>query len=307
MKLREISSHDTVTQQVIKQMTKYAGILEYAEFYRMTGNADHLRKNASASGGRFRALDNDYPENTTAPVYITPALKILGDKVMVDAAHERRGTDVSSIRAAELLNFASNLGKQFQNYFINGNSGSDANAFDGLKIQVTGSQKITADTNGLSVDLGNSDTAKKRQQNFLELLDDLISRVDGGAELLMMDAKTLSRLSSIAADMVTVNVDEFGKPVSMFNGVPVLSAGFDRNGAKILPHTETVGTGTTCTSIYAVRFGERSDLTLPSNTGVEVKDLGRQGVHYIHSVEFDTALALANSKAAARLEGIIIN
>lgn len=307
MKLREISSSDPLTQQVIRQMSLYGTLLGFAEFYRMSGNADYLRRTATATGGRFRALDNDYPDNTVTPQYITPALKILGDKVMVDAAHERRGIDVASIRASELLNFAANLGKQFQNYFVNGSSAQDGNAFDGLKVLVTGSQKITADANGLAVDLGNTDAAKKKQQAFLELLDDLISRVDGGAELVLMDAKTLSRLSSIAADMITIEADEFGKPLSRFNGIPILPAGFDRSGNKILPHNETTGSASNCTSIYAMRFGERNNLTLPSNVGVEVRDLGRQGVHYIHSVEFDTALALANSKAAARLEGIIIS
>lgn len=308
MKIHQISAGDAVTRQVVTKMIQTASVLNYAEFYRMTGNADYVRKNASASGGKFRALNSNYPANVVSPSFANPVLKILGDKVEVDKAHERRGIDVASVRAAELLSFAGNLGKQFQNYFFNGNSQDNSDAFDGLKYIVPASQKITASANGLAVDLGNSDTAKKKQQQFLELLDELIGKVTGGAQVLFMDVKTLSRLTSVAREQFTTTADEFGSPLYFYNHIPVVTAGYDNAGNRVIPHDEVVGSsGAVCTSIYAVRFGERVDLTLPTNIGVEVVDLGLVGVHYVHGVEFDTTLVLADNKAAARLEGVIIS
>ena len=306
MKIQEISASDQVTGAVVAAMIGRSTVLEFAEFYSMIGNADYARKAASATGGRFRALDNDYPANQVSPNFANPALKILGDKVEVDKAHERRGADIPSVRARELNNFAMNLGKQFQNYFFNGDSGADPNAFDGLKVQLPAGQKITAAANGLSVDTGNSDAATKNQQNFLELLDELIETVDGGAQVIYADGKVISRLTNIARGFVRWEVNEFGKPVMYYNEVPIRPAGYDRNGNRVLPHTETVGTSTNCTSLYAVRFGEKADTTLATNIGVEVSDLGIVGVHYTHNVDFDTDLAILNDKSAARLEGIII-
>lgn len=306
MKLREISAKDSLTQSVVAEMMKFASILLFAEFATMVGNAAYVRKVATTSGGRFRALDNDFPDNTVTPAFITPALKILGDKVMVDAAHERRGADVASVRARELMNFARNLGKQFQNYFINGSSAQDGNAYDGLKVLVTGSQKKTAAANGHTVTPGNDNAAKLSQQKFLELIDETLGMVEGGADILLMDNLTLSRLTSIARDYVQYDKDEFGRPLAYYNGIPLVPAGWDRSGNKILPHNETVGGGTTCTSIYAAKFGELDALTHMTNVGVAVEDLGRVGVHYIHTVELDTVIGLLSPKAAARLEGIII-
>jgi len=94
--------------------------------------------------------------------------------------------------------------------------------------------------------------------------------------------------------------------VMYYNEVPVRPAGYDRNGNRVLPHTETVGTSNNCTSLYAVRFGEKADVTMATNVGVEVSDLGIVGVHYTHNVDFDADLSILNDKAAARLEGIII-
>lgn len=96
-------------------------------------------------------------------------------------------------------------------------------------------------------------------------------------------------------------------PVKYFNGVPVVPAGYDRFGDRIIGHAETVGNASTCTSVYAVRFGERADLSIATNTGLEVVDLGLVGNFYTHRVEFDAAPVLLNNKAAARLEGIIIS
>ncbi len=306
MKLNQISISDPETQSVVAKMMERSTVLQFAEFYSMSGNAEYARQAASASGGVFRQLDADFSPNIISPAYTNPALRILGDMVQVDQAHERRGSDVHSVRAAELLHFAGNLGKQFQNYFFNGDSSNYGDQFDGLKIITPQSQTLVASTNGLSVDTGNSDTAKTKQQKFLELIDVLIESVEGGAEVLFMDGKTLSRLSSIAREFLTTDKNSFGQPVRYYNGVPVVSSGYDKNGLRVIPHTESTGSATNTTSIYAARFGARADLSIATNIGVEVKDLGVVGAFYTHKVEMDAAPVLLNDKAVARLTGLII-
>jgi hypothetical protein len=307
MKLNQISANDEVTQLVVRKMMERSTVLQYAEFYSMSGNAEYARKAATATGGQFRALDADYPANTVSPEYTNPALRILGDQVQIDQAHERRGYDISSVRATELLNFAVNLGKQFQSYFFNGDSLSVSNQFDGLKVITPTAQTIVAAQNGLTIDTGNSDTAKSRQQKFLELLDTLIESVDGGAEVLFMDGRTLSRVNSIAREYITLQANKFGDPVRMYNGIPLIATGYDKTGARIIGHGESTGNVSTTTSVYAVRFGERADLTIATNIGVEVQDLGLVGPFYTHKVEMDAAPVLLNDKAVARLSGLIIS
>jgi hypothetical protein len=307
MKLNQISAGDELTQLVVKKMTERANVLLFAEFYSIFGNAEYARKTATASGGRFRALDADYDGNVITPTFASPALKILGDHIQVDQAHERRGYDIGSVRASELLNFAANLGRQFQNYFFNGSTASSSEEFDGIKRLVPAFQKITAATNGLSIDLGNSDAAKGRQQKFLELLDTLIGSIDGGAQVVFMDSKTLARLTTIAREFITTQVNQFGQPIKYFNDIPVLPSGYDNSGSRVIAHDEVTGSASNCTSIYAVRFGERSDISVATNCGVDVKDLGLVGSFYTHKAELDAAPVVLNDKAVARLEGIIIS
>lgn len=305
MRITEISANDPLTQQVLISMLGESPILRsHAEFYSMVGNADYKRKAPSASGGQFRAVNSDYPDNQVDPTFANPTLKILGDQVQVDRAHERRGQDIASVRASQLNNFAKALGKQFNHYFINGDTGVSALQFDGLKVQLTGGQIITPAANGIQVIAGNDNAAVKSQQEFLEQLDRLIADTD--ADFLLMDADMRSRISNIARSQVTVTKDEFGKPQVVYNEIPLVLAGKDKDGNKILPFTETLGTSTDCTSIYAVKFGENTDVTLATNIGVEVKDLGLVGVHYTHSVDFDTDLVILDGTKAKRLQGIRI-
>ena len=133
MRLNQISASDSVTQSVVKRMAENSTVLQFAEFYSMFGNAEYARTSATASGGQFRAIDSDYSDNIITPTFASPALKILGDHIQVDQAHERRGYDIGSVRASELLSFAANLGKQFQNFFFNGDVANSADEFTGLK------------------------------------------------------------------------------------------------------------------------------------------------------------------------------
>lgn len=297
--------NDQLTTTVLNAMLERSNILrEVAEFYPIVGNADYKRKSSAASGGKFRTINNDYANNQVDPTFANPILVIFGDKVQVDRAHERRGSDIASVRAADLLQFARDLGKEFQNFFFNGNKSLDAKEFNGLKIIVPEAQIITPEADGLILQLGNDNAAKTAQQKFLECLDALVGSVDGGAQFLSMDSDTLSRLTRIAEGMISTKLDSFGRPIQFYNDIPLLISGSDKAGNKIIGHEETCGDSTDCTSIYAARFGESADLSFATNVGLEVKDLGLVGVHYTHSVDFDLDLTLLNDKAVARLQGL---
>jgi len=302
MLIKQISAGDALSQQVVNEIIKRSTVMENAEFYSMTGNADYQRKSSAATGGKVRALNADWAENKVTPVFDNPSLKIIGDKVQTDKAHERRGNDIASVRASDLLKFAQDLGKTFQNYFFNGTGLN--NQPTGLVAKMPAAQVITASANGLLVELGNTAAQKTAQQKYIELLDQLIESVDGGAQVIYMDGKLWSRTNSIAREYINYEKNEFGIMIPYYAGIPIRPAGYDVSGNRIIPHTETVGESADCTSVYAVRFGERSDLTIASNVGIEVKDEGLVGNFYTYSVELDCELSLLNNKSVAKIEGI---
>lgn len=304
MKLNQISANDSVTQTVVNAMMAASPVLMDAEFYGITGNAEYLRKAATADGGAFRALNSDHPANQVDPEFVLAALKIFGGKVEVDRAHERRGKDIASERARQLLQAAKNYAKNFTDSFFNATV--NATDFDGLAALTPVAQVLTPAADGFEVLAGNDNASKKSHMQFLEALRALKGLLSGGASALYMNIGILNRLTSIAADYIKWEKNEFGMMVPYFDGIPLRNAGLKSSGAEILPSTEVCGNSANTGSIYAVKWEEAAELTIGTSTGVEVKDLGLVGTHYTHSVDFDAVPVLQNNKAVARLKGIII-
>lgn len=318
MLLRAISTPDgqvgtegsALTALTIASMESAAPILQYAQFYSMQGNADNLTKPSTMAGGSERDINDDYDGETTEREGVDLTLRIMGDKVKTDVALSRRGYTIQDERVRQLESFSKGLGRHLTNRIVNGSGNSGQ--ITGLTTLITGAQvkKFVGD-NGGQVNLGNSDTAKAQQQAFLEALDELIQGVDGGAEVLVMNYKAIARLKAIAREYVTLQtVESFGfkTVLDTYNGVPIINAGYAKDGSTlIIPSTETLGTASgICTSIYALRFGEKENLTYATNKGVQVKDMGVVGVHYTTLVDFDIEQSLVNPKAAARLKGVIL-
>lgn len=316
MRLNQINASDGQTGDnpalralAIAAMTAAAPILNYAEFYTMVGNADKVAKASTAAGGEVRAINSDFSATNTTVAFADATLTILGDMIATDQALERRGYTVTSERARQLEEFCRGMGRFFTDQIVNGDGTS--NALTGVKSLMPSGQILKyGGNNGGTVLLGNSDTNKTTQQNFIEALDELISMVSGGATVLICNDKVRARLQSVLREYVTVTTitDAMGQPMQLvsYNGIPLIDAGYKKDGTtKIITNTETLGTSSNaCSSVYAVRFGERIDLSIATTNGLNVKDLGLVGNKYNTSVEFDAGTLLQNDKAIAVMQGI---
>lgn len=305
MRLYEISSRDSITQNCVALMTENASVLRFGHFYPIIGSADTPRKNASATGGQFRAINDSYPTNQVAPVFGSVSLKIYGSKLEVDKAYERRGKDIPSERARQLNNFMQELGKNFQYEFFNGKTSTNVKSFNGVRALVPSAQIIMADESGLLIPLGISDAARTTQQKLLEKLRLLINKVNK-PDALFMNEEVLSRITTIAAEYIQYTKDDFGNYVPTFAGVPLIPAGYSADGTQVLPQNELFGEYNNASSIIAIKFGEEADLTMATSTGLVIDDLGLVGNHYVYSVEMDADLALLNNKALGMLTGIVL-
>ncbi len=306
MKLSQVSSQDVKTLTFIKNMNKYSTILEYAEFYKIVGNSDMPRKKATALGGQFRAINDNYNTNMVSPQFGVVNLKIFGDKVEVDKAHERRAGDIKGERARQLINFAEEFGKNFQNEFFNGKTSVNSKSWNGLVSLIPSQQVIMAAEGGMPVKAGNSDEAAQSKQQFLEKLRKLITMVDGGAQVLYMNEDVWTRLTTIAAEYINWQKNDFGTLIPYFSGIPIRSGGYNAAGGLIIPSNELIGDYSNATTIYAMRFGEKKDLTIGTSNGLNIDDMYLVGNHYVDNVELDADLCLLNNRAVAALKGIVI-
>ena len=149
---------------------------------------------------------------------------------------------------------------KFQDAFINGDTAVDANSFDGLKKRLTGAQVVDAATNGLAV-VGRSPPApgvlrrprrphrrrrRRSARRAVHELGDPSEDHDAG--------RRLGGTDYITEDVLRRPGD--GKRIPTYNGIPLLDIGTKGDGTHIIPQTETQGSSSVASSIYAVRFGQ---------------------------------------------------
>lgn len=298
-------SQDTLKKGVVSTFVQNAPVLQMLPFMDIQGNAYTYNQEASLPGVAFRAVNGSYTESTGTVNPQTESIVILGGDADVDKFIAQTRSNINDQRAIQTALKTKAMSYKFQDAFFNGDSAVDANSFDGLKKRLTGNQVITADTNGLDI------TASTTNMNlFMDSLDSLIYQVAGKADALFMDSKTLLKVKSVARQLgyFDKGVDTFGKSVMVYDGVPFFEAGENTDGTKVIGHAETVGTGTICTSIYAVKFGADEFVSGLTNGGMQVYDLGEleSKPAYRTRIEFYCGIGIFNGKAAARLQGIIV-
>ena len=282
-------------------------VLDRIPFLEVQGNAYAYNEELALPGVEFRAVNAAYSESTGTINPKTETIVILGGDADVDTYLVRTRGNLQDLRAEQTSMKVKAISYKYQDAFINGDTGVDANSFDGLKKRLTGAQVIAAATNGLPV-VGADDAAR---HTFFDALDALLAAVPG-AQALYMNSLILSKIRSSARRLTIYDqtVDSFGRKIATYNGVPMLDIGTKADGSLIIPQTETQGTSNVASSIYAVKFGGNEGdqaVTGLTNGGVSVRDLGEQQVKPVFRtrIEFFCGLGVFGGKAAARLTGVL--
>jgi hypothetical protein len=275
------------------------------------GNAYAYNQELAMPGVAFRSVNEAYTESTGTFVQATESLVILGGDADVDRFLEQTRGNLNSQRAEQTKLKVKAASYKFQDHFFNGDVTVDTKGFDGLKKRLTGAQVLSTATNGLAVS-GSQAIAMA----FLDQLDLLLAAVPGinGANgAIYANSAILPRLRSAsrwAGGFESVREDATTKRVLTYNGIPILDPGDNLAGTRILPQTETQGSSSVASSIYAVKFGnDETDrgTTGLTNGGVMVDDLGflQSQPVYRTRIEFYCGLATFGGKAAARLQGVL--
>lgn len=299
---------------VLETFVQTSPVLDRIPMLEIEGNAYAYNSEATLPGVEFRAVNGSYSESTGTVNQKSETLAILGGDADVDRFIQQTRSNLNDQRATQTAMKVKAISYKFQDTFINGDSSTDANSFDGLKKRLTGNQVIDADTNGLPV-VGSSNADI---HTFLDKLDELLAAVPGingtnGA--IYANAKIIRKIASalrhVGLDTVLME-DITGKRAIQWNGIPILDLGTTAAATPvdILPLTETQGTATASSSIYAVKFGaDEGDqaVTGLTNGGVQVEDLGQlqSKPAYRTRIEFYCGMAVFGGKAAARLKGVL--
>jgi hypothetical protein len=288
---------------VISQFARASAWLAALPFQNIQGGAYTYDIEGALPGIAFRGINESYTASTGLINPQAEALRIGGGDLDVDQALVKMyGTER---RAQEETMKIKALAAELTRVLIKGDSTTEPREFDGLqgRLVVGGNQVVSAGT----TDAGDPGS--------MFLLDTMISRVAGPNKRLWMNRTMALRLTQ-AARTSTVGghidfaVDDFGRQVTRYNGIPIDVPYPENDGTEPLAFDEQgdiAGSpaGSTSTSIYCVSLGD-GYMRGVQNGSIEVRDLGEIDDSPVlrTRVEWLVSLVLENPKAAARYGGI---
>ncbi|WP_328546794.1 major capsid protein [Streptomyces platensis] len=305
-------SQDDLQRGVLETFVIESPVLDRIPFLTIQGNAYAYNEEATLPGVEFRAVNNGYSESTGTVNPKSEKLVILGGDADVDRFIVQTRGNLNDQRAIQTRMKVKSAAYKFQDHFINGDTAVDVNGFDGLKKRLTGAQVISAGTNGMPI-VGADDAAR---QAFFDKMDELVAAVpglNGSNGALYTNRNVIAKVRSAARRIGGVDLVKealTGKMIVTWNGIALLDMGQTAAGTDIIPQTETQGSSSVATSIYAVKFGSAEGdraVTGLTNGGVQVRDLGELDTKPVYRtrLEFYTGLAVFGGKGAARLTGVL--
>ena len=305
MNIRQIANNNIPTGDFLALLLKNSELLSnFMEFYTGSGDSTRRRKQQGDFAAQARELNAAYTVKTGNPDYFNTGRKIIGDSVRVDIANERMGIDIGSELRSQVRRSAPGVAAKLHNLFINGD-GTVATEFQGCKgiSDATAGQTIASGTNGLEVILGNDNAAKKAQQNYLELLHELIAQCRGNNKVLVMGAKADARTTSIAREYINWTENTFGNKIKRFDNIPILN--IEKNNDDIILANETQGTLANTERIYCVSLEEANGLSFfTTPDGLMVYEPVRNANFIESTIDLIMDTSVFNDKAVASVKGL---
>ena len=215
------------------------------------------RRQETQPTAEFRAINTEYSPSTTTTKKYSTTLAVLGGAFEIDrilANIGPKGSDEVTRNINDKVKAAITL---FQDTVINGDTGVNDKAFDGLDKALTGSStelKPTSDTydwTDLEGEKGNK--AIDTLDEFLDLLDGTPTIVVGNKKALARVRAMVRRTSMYVREPIDGLVNANGRPISRESYGGILFADAGEKAGSNDPIIPIASDGTT--SLYAYRVG----------------------------------------------------
>lgn len=305
-------TQDTLTQMIIDEFRKDP-LFDLMVFDNTaTPNGSSLayvyNRVTTYATAAFRAINSEYNAQESATTPITAYLKPFGGAFEVDRViqnHVKGVTDQVSFQLQQKIKATRAL---FVDTFINGDSGQNANAFDGIDKAIAGSS--TEMVPDAAIDLSTSAAIDTNFKAFMDALDKMLANLDEEPTILMVNRYMKAIMNGVARRSSLFDgkdVDAFGKPVLKYAGIVIGTAG-DKPGTSdpIVEIDDNDGT----TSIIAIRIGlDGAHAVSPEGTNViqyYLPNMQAPGAVKKGEVEMVAAAALKATRAAGALRNIKI-
>lgn len=282
-------SNNIVLQGVVETIVSESPILQVLPFIDINGNALVYNQENTLPAAGFYNVGDTWNESTPTFTQQTAMLAILGGDADVDSYIQQTRTNIQDIEAVTIELKAKAVRRAWEQQFINGTIGGNGTGFTGLANLVQGAQTIAAATNGAVMTLA--------------LLDQLIDLVKPGKpDMLIMSRRqrrALTNLVRSSGAYEELHQNAFGMWQEYYNGIPIGVSDYQ-------PDSETQGTSSTCSSVYAVQFGEGRVAGLQGAGGLQVERVGaleqKDAIRW--RIKWYTSVACFGTLCLARLSGL---
>lgn len=265
----KLSTTDDVDLFVINEFIKQSWLVGNLPFHDVVNGSGaggtltygYTRQITQATAG-FRALNSEYTPQEVTKQRFTTDLKPLGGSFQIDRVLNNMAAAAET--EFQMQNKIAGAVAAFNDALINGDTAVDANGFDGLSKALTGSTTelgAAAGTDWSTIAAGN-DTSFAA----IDVVDELLSLLNGPATALLANGKLLSKLRGVArragmytADPVqiaegpegTIRVERFGNVWLVDMGT---KAGSSTDVIPVTNKTVNSVSGN-YTDLFAVRLG----------------------------------------------------
>ena len=145
----------------------------------------------------------------------------------------------------------------------------------------------------------------------LAKLDELIDAIKGGkSDLLLMSRRTRRKLNALVREagsgMMVTDRDALGNFIELWDGIPIGVNDWILDTHTVSEGVEAGTSGGTCSTIYAIQFGEGALCGLTSPGGIQVEPIGPLETKDASRtrIKWYCSLALFSSVKAAALIGV---
>ncbi len=303
----KLNAQDHLYEQVIDTFAKKSYLLDHMIFDdavsatggTLTYNYDRVTQPAKAA---TRQLGTEYTAQEAKKERVSNDLKIIGSKFDIDRVLARAGGIVKEV-TFQMDQAIKATKKEFSNIVINGDTGT--NGFDGLSKLLKGkSQELKTE-----IDLSTSELVTSNYLAFLDMLDEMISGMDGEPSMIFGNTKMLAKVRACArrASMYQTKVDTWGNQIEYYGKTPLVDLGekTEKNDPIIATNTQDGKS-----DLYAVRIGldgfHAASMAGDHPIRLYMPNFKDSGAVKSGEVELVTTCVLKSMKAAAVLRGVKI-
>lgn len=285
---------------VAKTMVENSPVLDRIKFKTIQGNAYRYDQEQTLPTVAFRGIGGTYTANEGTYKPVAEVITIMGGEVNVDNFQVKTQGNVHNIKKKQYSLKARAAAHKFNETFFEGDSNVDVFSFDGVRKRLGTSQVILAGPGGAAL--------------TLDMLDQLLDKVPFQNKVLYMNRTLRRKVTSLVRAQngffkSDIELDEFGKQITRYDGVPILLVEYMHDASTVLDFDEDPGDGTADTaSIYCITFGDEEYTygLLGAGGDWEVRDFGELEAKPQHMgrIEVYLGMTIDHPRSAARLRGI---